>query len=73
MMGGKFEIRWKRNRGCPFWIGEFAGSLTVAYEIFGRAVSRGFSCVELILHDWADCPADCGDRCEGCGVGEQMS
>ena len=67
-MGGKYEVRWKLNRKCPVWSGcEFTDDITVAYAMYGKAVSDGFTCVELIMHKWKDCPKHCEGRCQACG------
>lgn len=68
-MGGKYEVRWKWNNRCPFYSGcEFTDDLTVAYAMFSKAVADGYTSVELIMHEWKDCPDDCQERCEVCGV-----
>lgn len=69
-MGGKYEIRWKINRKCPFWNSEFTDDLNVAFAIYGKAVSDGFTCVDLVMHDWMDCPADCEHREHLCVGGD---
>ena len=66
-MGGKYEVRWKRNRTCPFYDGcEFTNDPTVAYAMYSKAVSDGYTCVDLIMHDWKDCPQNCPDLCMAC-------
>ena len=62
-MGDKYEIRWKTNRKCPLWAGhEWTDDLAVACSLFGRAVDDGYTCVEMELHDWRNCPTYCNDR-----------
>ena len=39
-MGGKYEIRWKLNRKCPFWGSEFTDDLNVAFAI---------ACIKVIV------------------------
>lgn len=69
-MGGKYEIRWKFNSKCPCWDCEFTDDLETAYTFYSQAVNRGYSDVELIMHDWKDCPADCAERGVMCTGGD---
>lgn len=70
-MGGKYEVRWKHNSSCPFYAGcEFTDDLTVAYAMFSKAVSDGYTCIDLIMHDWKNCPADCEQKEHLCSRGD---
>lgn len=61
-MGGKYEVRWKFNGRCPFWCSVFTNSLLRALWLYVKAVCKGNTRVDLAMHAWKDCRADCKNR-----------
>lgn len=61
-MGGKYEVRWKFNGRCPFWCSVFTNSLLRALWLYVKAVCKGNTRVDLVMHAWKECPADCKNR-----------
>lgn len=66
-MGGKYEVRWKFNGRCPFWCSVFTNSLLRALWLYVKAVCKGNTRVDLVMHAWKECPADCKNREWLCG------
>lgn len=67
-MGDKYEVRWTFNGRCPFWNCQFTESLLKALWLYVKAVLQGNTRIELIMHAWKDCPADCEERGNTCNA-----
>lgn len=61
-MGAKYEVRWKFNGKCPFWQSQFTNSLLKALWLYVIAVAKGNTRIDLVMHDYRECPNDCKDR-----------
>lgn len=61
-MGGKYEVRWKFNGRCLFWCSVFTNSLLRALWLYVKAVCKGNTRVDLVMHAWKECPDDCKNR-----------
>lgn len=69
-MGAKYEVRWKVNGKCPFWSSVWTDSLIKALVAYVKADRAGNTRVELIMHDYKECPSDCEHREHLCPGGD---